>query len=167
MDTFVCKKKSARSDGMISVFKQPSPPLIIQLVNDSRRGCPGHVPGHSYVPWDGVPLWTVVPYGKVERRVGVKHSLEADVTQHKEQTGTEHCSDKAPRVTWKAKRRGTGTAVSVAVQFVLMYSTGSLWRTQSFCFNWRMIYLQNQCQIQYKFLVTPLIEWVIIRILAT
>lgn len=56
------------------------------------------------MPADGVPLRTVFSNSKVERRIRIKHSLEADVAQYKQHTGAEHCSDKAARVTCKTKR---------------------------------------------------------------
>lgn len=60
------------------------------------------------MPGDGVPLRTVFSDSEVERRIRIKHGLEADMAQHKQHTGAEHCSDKAPRVTCKTKR-GEGT----------------------------------------------------------
>lgn len=63
-----------------------------------------YIPGHSYVSRDGVPLWTVFPYGNVERRISVEHRLEADVSQDKQQTGTEYCSDEVACATWEMRK---------------------------------------------------------------
>lgn len=53
---------------------------------------------------DGVPLGAVFAYGGVEGRICVQHGLEGDMSQHEEEAGTEHRSDKATSVTWKTKK---------------------------------------------------------------
>lgn len=62
-----------------------------QPINHSGRGkwCNSYSKSHSYIPGKsymsgyGIPLWTVITYCNVERRICVQYCLEADVSQYK------------------------------------------------------------------------------------